>query len=129
MAPLAERPHREFLFSETTVWGFPLDKLDLHDLRWRFGDLFDRANRALQLTGYDLDDTVFERFIVCRRDGEEERIPVNTLTDPEALIATIYSALAVAPHAGAQDGGIEVTALRVDVILERMPGEPGLPNA
>ncbi|MEK6675691.1 MAG: hypothetical protein AABZ47_08560 [Planctomycetota bacterium] len=56
--------------------------------------MMDRTAQAVFRAGYDLDDVVVERFVVCQsNDGTEVRVPAEPLSDSARLKKKIASAL------------------------------------
>ena len=64
MSAMTNRPVPTTILSVTENVAFSLHDLPLDTLRREFGLLFDRAARALQKTGLDHDDVLFERVLV-----------------------------------------------------------------
>lgn len=88
--------------------------LDGGVLRDGFATLFERAGEAVQRSGRDVDDVVFERFLRCRRSGGDAfDVAVEWLSAPDRLVADIRA------HAGECDAeDIRIESLLVVVMLE-----------
>ncbi len=119
MSAMTNRPAATTILSVTENVALSLDDLPLETLRREFGLLFDRAARALQKTGLDHDDVVFERRLVCRRGDQTRDVPADWLADRDRLVQCVLSAFADANKLPSADGDVRIEALRVDVVVDR----------
>ena len=121
MSAMTNRPAPTTILSVTQDVAFSLHDLPLETLRREFGLLFDRAARALQKTGLDHDDVLFERRLVCRRGDQECDVPADWLADRDRLVQCVRSAFPDTTDLPSADGDVQIEALRVDVVVDR-PG-------
>ena len=76
------RIERKVLFEDTLPLDMRAGELALDRLRRGFSELFDRAALAVHRAGHDLDDTIVERYVVCRTMQDEETIiPMSSFVD------------------------------------------------
>jgi hypothetical protein len=110
------------LYSETTPVEWAADRLDLDQLRRRFGELFDRAAHAVQLAGFEQDDAVLERKLVCRvASGIEHVVTADALSDRTAFRAHLESQVQAATEGSANLDEVVITGLRVSALLQGWP--------
>ena len=111
-------PTRTTVFSRVTPVDFAVADLNLDDLRRSFAELFDQAAHAIQLAGYEQDDGIINRWLVCRVGERELKVPADTLADADrfrrALLAEVEAQLCVA----VDRDEVAIIGLRVDAILE-----------
>lgn len=112
----AKRPTSTTLHTERLETSLPATAAALTGLSHDFSPLFDRAACAIRAEGYDLDDVVLERWLVCRVGaGDEVRLRAEPLSDSARLADAVHQALGVAPPRAEAT----VTALEVLVLLEQ----------
>ena len=105
---------------------FPLDALDLAFMRRAFSELFDTAAADVTRAGYDLDDVVVDRFLICRVPGGDKSaevvatLPVTTLVDRVRLIEDTFEAFRQESGSQAPCDGVRVEELRAKATLERL---------
>lgn len=105
---------------------FSLDALDLAFLRRAFSELFDAVAADVTRAGYDLDDVLVDRFLICRVPGGDESaevvatLPVTTLVDRVRLIENAFEAFRQESGSQAPCDGIRVEELRASATLERL---------
>ncbi len=120
MSAMTNRPAATTIISVTEDVALSLHDLSLETLRREFGLLFDRAALALQKTGLDHDDVVFERRLVCRRGDQTCDVPADWLADRDRLIQCVRSAFPDASNLPPADTDVRIEALRVDVVVDRL---------
>jgi len=114
------RLHRESIYSEILDVDFLATDIDLDRLRRDLAGPFDRAAHAVQIAGYEQDDAVIERELLCRLDGGEAvRIPVGPLADRDAFMAHFLGAVSSKLDRPTSAEQIRIIGLRVEAILER----------
>ncbi len=119
MSTVMNRPESTTIISVTENVALSLHDLPLETLQREFGRLFDRAARALQKTGLDHDDVLFERRLVCRRGDQECDVPADWLADRDRLVQSVRSSFHNANDLPSADGDVRIEALRVDVVVDR----------
>jgi len=119
MSAMTNRPVPTTILSVTENVAFSLQDLPLETLQREFGLLFDRAARALQKTGLDHDDVLFERRLVCRRGDQVRDVPAEWLADQDRLVQCVRSAFPDANDFPSADDDVRIEALRVDVVVDR----------
>ena len=111
---------RTSIFRERLPIDRGLTNIDLDDLRQRFMPLFDRAAQAIQVAGYEQDDGVIERRLVCAAtDGFEHTTDAEALCDADRFVARITHEVGTAAGRSLEPGDITITALEVETFLER----------
>jgi hypothetical protein len=79
--------------------------------------MVDRTAEVVFRLGYDLDDVIFERYLVCSRPDEGEvHVRAEPLSDLSELARRVQRAAASGPM-----DDFFITGLRVDVILDQWP--------
>ena len=113
-------PPRELLYSETLPIDEVAAELDLAELRRRFAPMFDRAARAVQLAGYEQDDTVVARVLVCRA-GEQGRVevPAEFLADRARLLGVVTRAVTASVGRPVAASAVQLIGLKVSAYRER----------
>ena len=119
MCSETNRPAATTILSVTQDVALSLHDLPLDTLQREFGLLFDRAARALQKTGLDHDDVLFERRLVCRRGDQTCDAPADWLADRVRLVQSVRSAFPGANDLPRADVDVRIEALRVDVVVDR----------
>ncbi len=119
MSTVMNRPESTTIISVTENVALSLHHLPLETLQREFGLLFDRAARALQKTGLDQDDVLFERRLVCRRGDQTRDVPADWLADRDRLVQCVRSAFPDANDFPSAGGDVRIEALRVDVTADR----------
>lgn len=85
---------RRFLSLEMEPLAIKLADIDLDRLRRLFLVLADRASSAIPTARCDQDDTVMERFLLCRfGDGTVQSIPAEYLAEQESFQNSIRGAM------------------------------------
>ncbi len=109
------------VFDETVDVRLPTTAIDLDSLRRTFSDLFDRAARAVLDAGFDLDDSIVERSLICRAGEVRHEVRAESLGDAGQLAAHIIRSLVSAgvPESCARDATI--VGLRAVATIERTP--------
>ena len=127
MSPPSRPEIRRTIIAEArAAVDFSLDALDLAFLRRAFSELFDAAAADVTRAGYDLDDVVMDRFLICRAPGGGESaevvatLPVTTLVDRVRLIEDTCEAFRRVSGSQAPRDGIRVQGLLVTATLERL---------
>ena len=111
---------RKSLFRERLPIEQRLTNTDLDDLRQRFMPLFDRAAQAIQVAGYEQDDGVIVRRLVCDTNGGFEHvIEADALGDADRFVARITHAVSTVAGRSLEPADITITALEVETFLER----------
>jgi hypothetical protein len=107
-------PQRRELCCETVALCTSHDSIDLTLLRQRFSELFDRAASRVQRAGYDLDDVLVDRFLVCvGGEGREIEAPIEFVSSVDSVL------LQVGRAAGSGVSGVAVIRAGVRVWLDR----------
>ncbi|MCO6436382.1 MAG: hypothetical protein J5J06_04765 [Phycisphaerae bacterium] len=124
---------RRVVFDETVEVSFDPRQDPLEMLRRAFLAPFDRAAHAVQVLGYEQDDAVIERHLLCQATGgmvpsepNSEAAPVRTtvevpaegLSDAGSFNAALKQSLNVRGHEAEFDE-VRIVALRVVAVLER----------
>ncbi len=97
----SNRPRPIGIGNVTLPAGFPLNQLDLPQLRVAFSRLFDLAAEKVNGAGLDLDDVVFNRRAICTTGENRAEVPVETLVDLDRLTRRICDAMGVPASAAA----------------------------
>lgn len=68
--------------------------MDLDRLRRAFGELMDKAAHDVQCAGYEQDDSIVERYVDLRYEGEKTSlcIEVQSLSDETRLLHPFHTA-------------------------------------
>ena len=111
------------IFEGGADWDVSLAQIDLDAVRRKFSELFDQAARANTLAGFDLDDVLVERHIVCTMGGAAPiKVVADHLSDRDRLLAHVLSTVNVADHGGQcppyVTEQVTIVELRVTVIRE-----------
>ena len=86
---------RRFLSLEMEPLAIKLADIDLDRLRRLFLVLADRASSAVPTARCDQDDTVMERFLLCRFGDEAvQSIPAEFLAEQESFLNSIRGTMA-----------------------------------
>ena len=97
------------MHEQSAAFDSPLIELDLNSLRLAFVPLFDRAAHVVQLAGLEQDDSIIDRYLVCRDErGTERIIPAQWLSHRERLIESVCAAFDNGPASGIRLTGIKV---------------------
>lgn len=111
---------RTSIFRERLPIEQSLTNIDLDDLRQRFMPLFDRAAQAIQVAGYEQDDGLIVRRLVCATNGGFEHvIEADALCDANRFVAQITHEVGSAAGRALEPADITITALEVETFLER----------
>lgn len=109
---------RRFLSLEMEPLVIELAKIDLDRLRRQFLVLADRASEAVPTARCDQDDTVMERFLLCRRgDGVVQSIPAAFLADRATFLNSIRGAMSL--PVGRESAKVEVSVVGLMVKVSR----------
>jgi hypothetical protein len=112
------RNHRlpsEIVFHKSDAVCLPVTASGLSGLPRAFSGMFDQAACAIRGEGFDLDEVIVERWLVCRGEsGAEARIPAEPLSNPAQLVAVIKQAL----RTEARGGALTVIAVEVVVVKD-----------
>jgi len=110
-------PPRQTLFEETIAIQARLDQLDWKDIRLQFAQLMERAAKATQQAGYEQDDVVVDRMLVCSLESQSQVIiPADWLADSRKMVQSIVHAC----HESAPDR-IRVVGLAIIAVREGWP--------
>jgi hypothetical protein len=112
---------RRILFEDTVPIDFPVAGIDLDVIRRVFSGLFDRAAQAVSRAGYDQDDAVVERFLVCRV-GEATALDIaaECLSEADRLAAQVVRALVAAGAGRLGPAEIRIIGLKAVATLESL---------
>ena len=114
---------REIVFDESAAWNCALADLDLPALRAGFAGLMERAAAAVQARGYEQDDSLVERLLVCRvAAGEVVTVDAAWLADAERLAAHVRARVGELVGRGVGGAEVSIAGLRVTATLEGWPG-------
>jgi len=114
-----DRLRRRIVFDGTVPIDVPLTAMDLDSIRRGFSELFDRAAQTVQAAGYDQDDSVVERFFICRAgDTTDVEIAADCLSDAERLATHIVRTLTTAGIVEADARAARIVGLKAVAILE-----------
>ena len=113
------------IFEGGADWDVSLAEVDLDAVRRKFSELFDQAAHANTLAGFDLDDVLVERHIVCTADGLTPiKVAADHLSDRERFMAHVLSTVNAADHGGPcppyVTEQVKIVELRVTVIRESL---------
>ncbi len=93
----------------------------LEAVRCTIGQLMDEVARAVQVDGYEQDDSVVYRFAEVRlTDGSPRTVPIESLSDPDRLLPRLRQGAAVV-------NPVEITRLCVRCVAS--PAKPSLSSA
>jgi hypothetical protein len=111
------------IFEGSADWDASLAQIDIEAVRRKFSELFDRAAHANTLAGFDLDDVLVERHIVCTIDGVTRvKVSADHLSDRERFMVHVLSTVNAADHGGPCPAyvteQVKIVELRVTVIRE-----------
>lgn len=95
--------HRRVVFDETVEMIFDPAGQDLAALRRAFLSPFDRAAHAVQVLGYEQDDAVIERFLLCQVD-DTHRSPEMRADSSRTFAGAAVDGLGAGAHSG--DAGV-----------------------
>jgi len=117
-----ETQRRRLLHADFIPVSKPLDALDEVWLRQRFSELFDRSGQAIHRAGYDLDDVVVDRIIICVQcGGSEWQEPAEPLSDVRRMKERIRQRAAshsLTQPSGESDSEVQVVRIGVEAYLE-----------
>ena len=89
------------IFEGGAEWETSLAQIDLDEVHRKFSELFDQAARANTLAGFDLDDVLVERHVVCTMDGVEPiKVSADHLSDRDRFVAHVLSTVNAADYGG-----------------------------
>ena len=113
---------RKHLWEATLPVDFAALDVDLDRLRRGFAALFDDAARAVQLAGYQQDDTVLERLLLCRIGEKVERmITVDCLSDRSRFLDHIRAQALGPADAPSRLRAVRIVGLKVVSVLDILP--------
>ncbi len=112
---------RETLFDNCIDYNDRLTTLDFDRLRAAMLTLFEAAAHTVQVAGYEQDDAVIDRFVVCHVRGEDIRIIVDQFSTQEFFKTSIRNQLIQQSVKNLEDADVEIVSLRVTATLERWP--------
>lgn len=113
-------PSRTTVFSSVTPVNFAVADLNLDDLRRSFAPTFDQAAHAIQLAGFEQDDGVINRWLVCRVNGREPEVIAESLADTDRFRQTLLAGLEAQLGVAVNANEVAIVGLRVDAVLERL---------
>ncbi len=100
--------------------GFTADSVDLEQLRHQFAPPFDRAAQVVQRAGYEQDDAVIDRYLVCLfGSAGPHLIPAESLADRDRFVNHLMDAARLIAKARLAAADIRVVGLRVKAVLEQ----------
>jgi len=115
-SPARLRPAAKLLHTESFPFEQPLTKLDLRALQAGFSALFDAAAVAVRRAGYDLDDVVLERIMVCEDpDGTPFDVAAEPLSDRDELIRRVVRSASHLDGGSDQDSAESICVRRLMV--------------
>lgn len=116
-----DKLRRRIVFDDTVPFDAPLTGIDLDPIRRVFSDLFDRAAQALSHAGYDQDDAVVERYLICRAaDTLDHEIPADFFSDARRLTEHVTSAVRAAGAGEFGRAEIRIIGLKAVATLESL---------
>ncbi len=110
---------RKTLFDQTKDHADRFSTLDFDRLRREMLALFEAAAHAVQVAGYEQDDAVIDRFVVCRVGDCDMTMPVNYLSTPAAFESAMRQQLQRGKVEDVESDDVTIVALRVTATLER----------
>lgn len=117
------------LFAETVPVDWPADDLELGPLREGFALLFDRAAHAVQLAGYEQDDALIDRSLICEVAGVGQvPVPSVFLGDLGRLRRLVDESVQRAAGRVVPVTSVRVVALAVEARLDPGPNQPVHPS-
>lgn len=115
-------PHRRVLHSETKPMKVAAGEVDLDALRRALAELFELAARAVQVAGFEQDDAVIERLLVCRVQGEREyTIRAEALSDETRFLRCVEQQIHAQAKRVVCSSEITIVGLGVVATLEHWP--------
>jgi len=112
---------RETLFDQTKDYVDCLAKLDFDRLREAMLPLFEAAAHAVQVAGYEQDDAVIDRFVVCHVKDDEITILADHFSTKAFFTASVSNQLIQQSFDTTNEQDVEIVSLRVTATLERWP--------
>lgn len=117
------------LFADTVSVNWPADQLELGPLREGFAVLFDRAAHAVQLAGYEQDDALIDRSLICEVVGLGQiPVPSVPLGDLGRLRHLVDESIQRASGRVVPVTEVRVVALAVEARLDPGPNHPVHPK-
>ena len=110
---------RETLFDQTKDHADRFISLDFDRLRCEMMTLFESAAHAVQVAGYEQDDAVIDRFVICRVGGHDITMSVNYQSTHAAFESAMRKQLQQRKVEDIESDGVAIVALRVTATLER----------
>jgi len=107
------------LFDQTIDHADRFSTLDFDRLRREMLSLFEAAAHAVQVAGYEQDDAVIDRYIICHVGGHDMTMPVNYLSTSAAFESAMRKQLHQGKVEDVESDDVTIVALRVTAILER----------
>jgi hypothetical protein len=102
------------------------DAIPLDELQVAFADLFERAAYVVQCKGYEQDDTIVDRFLLCRNAERTYVVEASFISDGRLLVEQLKRDLRVACGGAVELSNVTVVGLRVVTILDAWPEVPGV---
>jgi hypothetical protein len=113
---------RKVVFDESVPWEGGLVELDLRRFQLGFAALMERAAAAVQVLGYEQDDSVVERLLVCQAGaGQPVTVGADWLADRERLIGHVAAQVGTSAGRAVASNEVAIVALRVVATLEQWP--------
>lgn len=112
------------LCTQETAVDWPADAIPLDELQVHFADLFERAAYVVQCKGYEQDDTIVDRFLLCRIGEDTHVVEAAFISDENLLTKRLASDLETVTGKRVALAATTVVGLRVVAILDGWPEVP-----
>lgn len=123
----APRDKKTVLFRAAHPLDGPPSEIDIESLKHVTAFLMDQAAEAVMRQGYDLDDTVVTRELICsNRDGIGFGVELM-LSDKTLLVTSINVAAKKAGVAPEALGTVRLEELRISTLHDPLFGEGSMP--
>ncbi len=111
---------RTSIFKKRQTVDHRLSELSVATLRHEFMPLFDAGAQAIQVLGYEQDDGVIIRRLVCRvAEGREWVVEAEFLADSDGFSQRLTDALSKETGTQLVISDVTIVALEVETFLER----------
>ncbi len=125
-ASLMATNSNNILCTEESPVDWPADGIPLDELQVCFADLFERAAYVVQCKGYEQDDTIVDRFFLCKVGETTHVVEAAFISEENLLTKQLSRDLEVVAAEPVSLSDVTVVGLRVVAILDAWPEVPGI---